>query len=130
MEEDGTFVERAVVVKDFASLYGLAYEYHLWTQSPEYIPPEREYADLIVADPQLYQKLIRFDNYRRMLCCEKPGRKPQTDQLAYQCQLPSTNQVAPSPAQPARTKDLSAKNYFNTPANNSSPYRRSRKEED
>src|SRR5205807_7550058 len=112
LQEDGTFVQRAVVVKDFTSLYDLAYEYHLWTLSPEYMPPERDYIDLIVADPQLYQKLIRFDNYRRMLCCEKPGRKPQP---AYQCQLQPANQV-PSPAQTGRTKDQHAKNYSNSSA--------------
>src|SRR5205807_6860752 len=82
LQEDGTFVERAVVVKDFKPLYDLAYEYHLWTQSPEYIPPERDYADIIRADPQLYQKVIRFNNYRRMLCCDVPGRKTQA---SYQC---------------------------------------------
>src|SRR5437588_6726429 len=129
LQEDGTFVQRAVVVKDFTSLYDLAYEYHLLTLSPEYMPPERDYIDLIVADPQLYQKLIRFDNYRRLLCCEKPGRKPQTEQFSYQCQLPTNQAVPPPPAQPDRTKDLSANNYFSTPANISSPYRRSRKEE-
>src|SRR5207302_8134129 len=96
LQEDGTFVQRAVVVKDFTSLYDLAYEYHLWTLSPEYMPPERDYIDLIVADPQLYQKLIRFDNYRRFLCCEKPGRKPQTEPLSDQCQFP-TNQAVPPP---------------------------------
>ena len=89
MQEDGTFVERAVVVKDFTSLYGLAYEYHLWTQSPEYIPPEREYADLILGDPQLYQKLIRFDNYRRMLVCAKPGRKPQPNRSTNLLSVPA-----------------------------------------
>ena len=131
MQEDGTFVDRAVVVKDFSALYGLAYEYHLWTQSSEYIPPEREYADLILGDPQLYQKLIRFDNYRRMLCCEKPGRKPQQTEvkISYQCQLPPDAQVF-VPQQEPRTNHLSTNNYINTPANISSPYRESKKEED
>jgi len=130
MQEDGTFVERAVVVKDFTSLYGLAYEYHLWTQSPEYIPPEREYADLILGDPQLYQKLIRFDNYRRMLICAKPGRKPQPKEthISYQCQLPPDAQVF-VPQQEPRTNHLTTNNYINTPANISSPYRESRREE-
>jgi hypothetical protein len=123
MQEDGTFVERAVIVKDFKALYDLAYEYHLWTQSPEYIPPDREYKDLLLADPQLYQKLIRFDNYRRVLCCEKPGRKPQAVQY-YQCQLPPalSQQETGTPVQDAN-------NYFNTSANSSSSYRRTPNEE-
>src|SRR5258708_40218767 len=86
LQDDGTFVERAVVVKDFKPLYDLAYEYHLWTQSPEYIPPELDYADKIRADPQLYQKVIRFNNNRRMLCNDVPGRKTQT---SYQCNYPT-----------------------------------------
>ena len=29
------------------------------------------------ASPQLVRKLVRFDNYRRLLLCHKPGRKPK-----------------------------------------------------
>jgi len=131
MREDGTFTSQAVVVKDFTSLYGLAYEYHLWTQSPEYIPPEREYVDLICADHQLYHKLIRFDNYRRILVCAKPGRKPQTTetQLCYQCQLPLDDQALVSHPQEPRTSVQDTNNYINPPANVSSPYRESKTEE-
>jgi hypothetical protein len=68
---------QAVIIKDFSPLYELAHEYHLWLNSPHYIPPEREYVPLILADEELTQKLLRFDNYRRILCCKKPGRKPQ-----------------------------------------------------
>lgn len=75
--EDGTTFWRAVILKDFSGLYDLAYEYHLWCHSEEHIPPERDFADFIKADPQLYNKLIRFDNYRHMLCCKKPGPKSQ-----------------------------------------------------
>ena len=132
MQEGGTFTSQAVVVKDFSNLYGLAYEYHLWTQSPEYMPSEREYADLILEDPQLYQKLIRFDNYRRMLTCAKPGRKPQQTEatISYQCQLPPDCQTVFAPDQTARTDNLSTNNYINTPVNNSSPYRRPEKNQD
>ena len=79
--EDGTTFWRAVVIKDFSGLYDLASEYHLWSHSHEYIPPERDFADVIKADRQLYNKLIRFDNYRHMLCCKKPGpkRQPSSD---------------------------------------------------
>ena len=131
LREDGTVRNEAVVVKDFSALYALAYEYHLWTQSPEYIPPEREYVDLICADHQLYHKLIRFDNYRRLLVCAKPGRKPQTTetQLCYQCQLLPDGQTLVSRPQETRTPVQDANNYINPSANGSSPYRESKKEE-
>src|SRR5947207_2097429 len=131
LREYGTVRNEAVVVKYFSALYALAYEYHLWTQSPEYIPPEREYVDLICADHQLYHKLIRFDNYRRILVCAKPGRKPQTTetQLSYQCLLPLDAATLVSHPHEPRTSVQDAKNYFNPPANSSSPYRESKKEE-
>ena len=75
--EDGTAFWRAVIIKDFSGLYDLASEYHLWYHSQEYIPPERDFADFIKADRQLHNKLIRFDNYRHILCCKKPGPRPQ-----------------------------------------------------
>src|SRR5260370_228313 len=105
LREDGTVRNEAVVVKDFSALYALAYEYHLWTQSPEYIPPERDYVDLIYADHHLYHKLIRFDNYRRLLQCAKPGTKTQTTdtQFCYQCQLPLDDQTLVSPPPGKRT---------------------------
>jgi hypothetical protein len=120
--EDGSFVERAVIVKDFKALYDLAYEYHLWTQSPEYIPPEREYADLILADQKLYQKLTRFDNYRRLLCCDKPGRKSQLAKKPYQCQLPQDGE-SNGTQQRTGTSVQDTNNYLNTSANSSSLYR-------
>src|SRR6266571_2811781 len=125
MLDDGTFVERAVVVKDFQPLYDLAYEYHLWTQSPEYIPPERDYAEIIRSDPQLYQKLIRFNNYRRMLCCDVPGRKTQT---SYQCNYRSDQaQDTRQPKKEQGTPVHNTKNYFQENSHNPSPYRRSEK---
>ncbi len=80
-QADGSWSPRAIVIKDFTRLYDLAYEYHLWMNSEGYIPAEREYADLIKGNKELYNKLVRFDNYRRILCCEKPGRKEQLTQL-------------------------------------------------
>lgn len=76
-QADGTIKYGTVVVKDFSRLYDLASEYHTWYHSEEYIPPERDFADFIKADRQLYHKLMRFDNYRRMLCRKKPGLQPQ-----------------------------------------------------
>jgi hypothetical protein len=125
LQEDGTFVERAVVVKDFKPLYDLAYEYHLWTQSPEYIPPERDYADMIRADPQLSQKLIRFNNYRRILCTEVPGRKTQTS-YQYQCNFHDGQEQQPRQAkEPPVQTPQKAKDFSQEKSNNSSPYRRS-----
>ena len=72
----GKVVMQAVIIKDFAKLYALAHEYHVWEGSPEYIPPERQYLSLILTDEALTQKLLRFDNYRRVIACHKPGRKP------------------------------------------------------
>src|SRR2546429_3804554 len=127
LREDGTVRNEAVVVKDFSALYALAYEYHLWTQSPEYIPPQRDYVDLIWADQELYHKLIRFDNYRRLLVCAKPGRKPQTTetQLCYQCLLPLDDQAPVSHSGEMRTSVQDTNNYINPPANTSSLYRES-----
>lgn len=121
--EDGTLLSRAIIVKDFTNLYHLAYEYHLWTHSPEYIPPEREYADLIRANQQLYDKLIRFDNYRRMLCCAKPGRKPRQTAPCQYSQANDQASVSLPTAEEIGTPDLDANNHLNTPRNIFSPYR-------
>ncbi len=75
--DTGKTTMQAVIIKDFTALYALAHEYYLWEKSPHYIPPERQYAPLILKDEELTQKLLRFDNYRRVLACHKPGRKPQ-----------------------------------------------------
>src|SRR6266704_4079069 len=70
-QQDGSTSIRIVTVKDFERLYDLAHEYHLWTTSPDYLPPTRECIDLIQAVPDLVKKLIRFDNYRRLLLCKQ-----------------------------------------------------------
>jgi hypothetical protein len=78
---DGSWSQRAIIAKDFERLYDLAYEYHLWVHAEGYIPADWEYADIIRGNKELYDKLIRFDNYRRILCCEKPGPKEQLTEL-------------------------------------------------
>ena len=77
IQPDGSVTARVVTIKNFERLYDLAHEYHTWIHSPEYLPPARECIDLIQASPQLVRKLDRFDNYRRLLLCHKPGRKPK-----------------------------------------------------
>lgn len=68
----------AVVVKDFTPLYDLAHEYHQWVLSDQCVPASRDQMDLLKGDPHLLAKVLRFDNYRRLIVNRKPGRKPQT----------------------------------------------------
>lgn len=79
-QSDGKARVEVVIIKDFSKLYALAHEYYLWENSlwedSPYIPPERQYKDIILADKTLTEKLRRFDNYRRILECGTPGRKP------------------------------------------------------
>jgi len=85
---DGDIVLRVVPQKSFDGFYDTAYDYHQWLESAEYIAPERANVPLILADPALTKRLIRFENYRRLLVCGKPGRKPQRSQQDfYTCQL-------------------------------------------
>src|SRR3984893_18014804 len=89
-QDDGSSKNEACTVKDFAGLYALAHEYHLWTHSDEYVPAARDQLDLILGDEHLLAKVLRFDNYRRLIECRKPGRKPQTTaiHLYYRCTRP------------------------------------------
>ncbi len=80
-EKDGTWSRKVRIVNDFGGLYDLAYEYHLWKISAECVPAEWESADYIREDEELYEKLIRFDCYRRILVCEKPGPKTELSDL-------------------------------------------------
>jgi len=63
--------------KDFHGLYCLAHEYYLWTQTDDYklYQPTYEDAPRIRENPELYNSLIRFENYRRCLICKQPGPK-------------------------------------------------------
>jgi hypothetical protein len=81
LHKDGTVRGRAVQIKDFSRLYNLAYEYHLWKNAPEHIPAEWEYTDLIKKNKPLAMKLMRFDNYRHILTCQKPGPKAKQTEL-------------------------------------------------
>jgi hypothetical protein len=121
VQDDGFIKHQAVIVKDWTPLYDLAYEYHVWTLSPHYIPAERDYIDLLLAEPELLQKLLRFDNYRRLIVNKKPGRKPQG--LTYQCTLPTD--AEPPAAGQGRTLVPDPKDYINGSVNISSPYRES-----
>jgi hypothetical protein len=75
-EADGSCKLKFVVVKDFSGLYDLALEYLRWTESDAYIPPEREFAKVIQSNEALTRKLIRFNNYRRVIENSAPGPKP------------------------------------------------------
>src|SRR5947209_16022376 len=102
LREDGSLKDEAVTVKDFTALYALAHEYHLWTHSDEYIPASRDQIDLILDNAHLLAKVLRFDNYRRLIECRKPGRKPQTQpvHLYYRCTHPSDEEGWQDPEQP------------------------------
>ena len=141
-QDDGTSRHEAVTVKDFKPLYDLAHEYHVWTLSDEYIPAMRDQMALILGDAHLLAKVIRFDNYRRLIECRKPGRKPQTQpvHLYYQCvrtgdeegweHLPEPPTAAQQDAQKSGTPDQNANLYSIGPDNKDSAYRESRSEKD
>jgi len=80
-ESDGTWSRKIRVVNDFGGLYDLAYEYHEWKSSAEYVEADRDAADYIRGNAELFEKLLRFDCYRRILICEKPGPKPELNDL-------------------------------------------------
>ncbi len=83
----------------------------------------------------------RFDNYRRLIECRKPGRKPQPQpvHLYYQIvhpedevgweDLPEQLAANQNGASEAGTSDQNANLYSNPSDNPDSPYRESRKEE-
>jgi hypothetical protein len=85
--EEGKAMTRAVTVKDFAGLYHAAHDYHLWRTSQEYLAPIRDNLGLIYQDEALMRRLIKFENYRRLLVCAKPGRKSQQEGDYYEEQL-------------------------------------------
>lgn len=75
-QADGSYKLKLVVVKDFSGLYALALEYLLWTQSDTFIEAERDFAEIIQSNAALKRKLIRFNNYRRLIENKVPGPKP------------------------------------------------------
>ena len=65
-------------VKDFSPLYDLAYQFYHWYRSPAYIAPTYQNAVAIRQQPELALYLATsFNCYKRILCNQKPGRKPQ-----------------------------------------------------
>lgn len=118
-QDDGSLKHCAVTVKDFSRLYELAHEYHCWMHGPAYIPAEREYAELIMENPELAAWLCRFDNYRRVLLCRKPGRKPTRQQQDSQL---TAAQVA-AIHQQTNTNVLNVNQYFNASDKTDSAYR-------
>jgi len=114
LEEDGGIVYHPATDKDFTGFYETAHDYHLWMQDKaNYIPPERENVPLILADAELTRRLIKFENYRRLLLCAKPGRKPQEQSEDYY-----SRQLAQ-----IRTPIQEVKEYSNPHTNTLSSYR-------
>ncbi len=141
LQEDGSFKNEAVTVKDFTALYALAHEYHLWTHSDEYIPATRDQIDLILDDPRLLAKVLRFDNYRRLIECRKPGRKAKVqpvhqyyqivrpeDQESWE-NLPEQPVAARQGEQVPGTPDQNTNLYSNVSDKTASAYRESSNEE-
>ncbi len=124
---DGTVTQRAVTAKNFEGLYDLAHEYHLWIESPlgHSLPPEQVSVEFIITAPDLMKKLIRFDNYRRLLLCKKPGRKPklQEEDTWYDGTFDSQAEYVLPPIPACRTGDPEVNLYLNTPSNEDSPKR-------
>src|SRR5712692_7538169 len=141
-QDDGSSKNEACTVKDFATLYALAHEYHLWTHSDEYVPATRDQLDLILQDAHLLAKVLRFDNYRRLIECRKPGRKPQPQPVHLYYQIvhpedevgwedsPEQSAATQQDVQEAGTADQNANLYSNPSDNTDSPYRESRSEKD
>jgi hypothetical protein len=116
MNQEGMMVTRAVTTKDFTGLYHAAHDYHLWRTSREYLAPERENLSLILQDKALMRRLIKFENYRRLMVCAKPGRKSQEEEDYYEEQLAKAEE---------RGTDVQELNqYSNTLTNTDSLYRR------
>ncbi len=121
VQNDGQMVANVVTIRDFTGFYQTAHDYHCWLHSPEYLAPLRENLPLIQADPALVKRLIRFENYRRLLVCAKPGRKSSReteDFYAHQLSLLETRSAA------SETTVTKVNQYSNTPANTDSLYRR------
>jgi hypothetical protein len=128
-QADGTIKYGTVTVKDFSRLYDLAYEYHLWMHSPEYVEAEWDNAEDIKKDAHLMLRLLRFDNYRHILTCQKPGPKGKRTPLqeVYHCQQPQEEQDLG--AQQVTTKEPKANLYLDPSENLATPYRESNSKE-
>lgn len=111
VQQDNSIAYHPVTVKDFSGFYETAHDYHLWLHDPMYVAPERENIPLILEDPELVKRLVKFENYRRLLLCGKPGRKRNTD--GDDCDV-----------EQARTSDPKVNQYFNPLTKTDSLYRR------
>src|SRR6266550_718895 len=116
VNQAGTAVTRAVTTKDFAGLYEAAHAYHLWQTSQEYLAPMRDNLPLILEKEELIRRLIKFENYRRLLVCGKPGRKSEQEGDYYEEQI--------SKVRRERTDVQELNHDSNTLTNDDSPYRR------
>ena len=85
--KDGRVVYHAVTAKDFRGLYAIAHDYHLWRTSDEYLAPERANLPLILEDEVLVRRLIKFENYRRLLVSQRPEKKRQEPEEYYEEQV-------------------------------------------
>ena len=120
---DNRLMTRAVPDKDFEGFYDAAYAYHQWLESAEYIAPLRENLPLLLADPVLIKRLIRFENYRRLLINAKPGRKARiSHQDFYTCQLALLEQKSEENGQDVQDEPK-PNQYLNTFTNEDSLYR-------
>jgi hypothetical protein len=121
-EQDGTWSRKVRIINNYDGLYDLAYEYHLWKISAAYVPAEWESADFIREDEELYEKLIRFDCYRRILVCKKPGPKTELSDLhkvykKHKSQNEQEQDKSDNGQQEAKTN-----NYLPHQLNKKSPY--------
>jgi hypothetical protein len=66
---------RWVMEMHYDVLYRLVHEYLEWERSADYIPPERQYFERMEIDADLRQRLLQFEDYRKVLAKKKPGPK-------------------------------------------------------
>lgn len=117
VQQDNSIAYHPVTVKDFSGFYKTAHDYHLWLHDPMYLAPERENIPLIMEDPELVKRLVKFENYRRLLLCDKPGRKRNAERDDCNAsRLASTEYL--------RTSDPKVNQYFNPLTKTDSLYRK------
>ncbi len=86
-----------VVEKCFDGLYKAVLEYLQWEQSPLYVPPLREYFVVDQLDWSVCQSLLRFNNYRRLICNKKPGPKQKKKKTSGKGCIEGTFKEVPLP---------------------------------
>ncbi len=86
-----------VVEKCFDGLYKAVLEYLQWEQSPLYVPPLREYFVVDQLDWSVCQSLLRFNNYRRLICNKKPGPKQKKKKASGKGCIEGTFKEVPLP---------------------------------